>query len=212
MSVLIGETNKINLDRKQLLKKVSERIKQIKDEFETIPDEFEKYIKKQGKDVARKWKKMTKKIPADDIEKLNEVRKKIRLDIINEISHDWHDRLWNIRAELVLIAAIYEFSSLKSTNSKNTNDLDLRPLVLRMGGPTKKNISSNKPYNPIEAYNKMVTPLFDAIKIIHEKIMKLKKINGRSSLRSIKLANKEIIIAREYLTRVVQATAPRKDN
>ena len=204
---------------------ITEKVKSIKAEFLIISKEFKRYNKKQSTKLKHKWEKESIKRPkgqraAAELARLQDLTKEYRLFALQNLSNDWYDRFWYLRSEIALITSFYDFSGLQSipefmVNWKPRKSTNFSPVVLRLNGPRKpkkKFKLSDITYDIVEAYLKMMKPLEDWLDKAVSVIAKLKVVKAKQSDKVKMQRYRESLTAREYITVLCQAVAPRQKN
>lgn len=202
---------------------ITDKVKSIKAEFLTISKEFKRYNKKQSTKLKYRWTRDSKKRPkgqraASELARLQDLSKEFRLIALQDLSKDWYDRFWYLRSEIALITSFYDFSGLHSIpefmdNWKPRKSTNFSPVVLRLNGPRKpkkKFKLSDIKYDIVEAYLKMMKPLEDWLDKTVSVIGKLKGVKTKQTDKAKIQRYRESITAREHVTVLCQAVAPRQ--
>lgn len=225
---LLGEKSFQAIEGQQIRETISEKVTFLKKKTRILPIQFKKFNERLAQKLLELWieedkefRKNNKKEKA--IERYNrwkEMSKKYRLIGINELTNEWYDKLWKLRAEVAFIAAVYEYSEIteipKSQLEWKAKQMEnISPIVLRMKGPHKPNkkkiLMKDIKFNISEAYLDMIEPLVKWAELTKEKVAKLVGPRKVVTLEKKIKRYREAFLAREYLTVLCQAVAPRQD-
>lgn len=207
---------------------VADRVKLLRKRYRTIPLQLSRFNLKLADEIRRQWVEENKKFRQDNkrekplgrLDRWKTMVKRYRLLALNELSKNWYSRFWKLRSDTALIAAMYEFSEIENISmvkGKVKPDIlsTLKPIVLRMKvprKPTKKKIlMKDIQYDVGDAYLEMVGQLGQFASELKATIDRLVAPRKKTPIKSKLKRYQDVIIAREYLTMVCQAVAPRHD-
>ncbi|OLS28302.1 MAG: hypothetical protein HeimC2_07940 [Candidatus Heimdallarchaeota archaeon LC_2] len=215
-------------DRTDMREIVASKVKWLRKDFNLLPIKLERFNLKLAKQLKEEWESENKEFvkntkgekPLQRLERWRRMVKAYRSRGLKAVADKWYHKFWKLRSELALVVALYEFSEIEDISkqkSEITKGLisELKPLSLRIKGPrkpTKKKILIRDiKYDIEEAFLEMIQPM--EIKTIEtrELINKLIAPSKKLKITIKKKRFKDALIAREYLTIITQAVAPRQN-
>jgi hypothetical protein len=129
---------------------ISKLIEKMKSNFETIPSELKISVNNIAKEIKIKWREENNEYkkenqdesPEERLVRWKSMTRKHRQLALLQLADIWYGKLRNIRGEIVLIGALYEYSEIeKILNSQDKWKLEILDnfdsIVLRMKGPRK---------------------------------------------------------------------------
>ncbi|MHA2092567.1 MAG: hypothetical protein ACW98K_17110 [Candidatus Kariarchaeaceae archaeon] len=224
---LFGQLKVESVNREDIRDIVSGRVTALRTKFRTIPLQLQNFHLQVADQLRKQWSQEEKEFkrekkrekPLARLTRWKEKVKTFRLIGLTEVSKKWYPILWKLRSDMALISAMYEFSEIESISlvkeDLKPNQLkNLKPIVMRMKGPrkpTKKNILlRDLRYDAGDAFLEMVKPLEHFSNETKNSIDKLVAPRKKLQLKVKRKRYKDALIAREYLTLMCQATAPRQ--
>lgn len=225
---LVDENELKPYQEENLHLEISKLIENMKSNFETIPSELKISVNNIAKDIKIKWREENNEFkkenqdesPEERLVRWKSMTRKHRQLALLQLADIWYGKLRNIRGEIVLIGALYEYSEIeKILNSQDKWKLEILEnfdsIVLRMKGPrkpSKKNFTlSDLKYDISKAFLEMMKPLLRWSVKTQKKIEKIvfaeENMNDEFKLKRYQ----EIVITREYVTLLCQALAPRAE-
>ena len=225
---LFGQLKVESVNRDDIRDIVAGRITKLRTKFRTIPLQLSSFHLRLADQLRKRWNQEEKEYkqekkrekPLERLIRWKEKTKQFRLIGLSEVSKKWYSILWKLRSDMALISAMYEFSeieniSLVKEDLKPEQLRDLKPIVMRMKGPrkpTKKKILLRDiSYDVGDAFLEMVYPLQHFSKETKISIDRLIAPRKKLQLKVKRKRYQDALIAREYLTLMCQATAPRQD-
>ncbi len=214
-------------DRTDMRELVAKRVKWLRKEFQLLPIKLERFNLKLAEHLKNDWDAENKNFiknnkgekPLQRLDRWKGMVKSYRLKGLKSVTENWYHKFWKLRSELALVVALYEFSEIEDI-SQHKNEItkglisSIKPISLRIKGPrkpTKKKILMRDiTYDIEKAFLEMVKPM--EIKAIETKelINKLVAPTKKLKITIKKKRFKDAFIAREYLTIITQAVAPRQ--
>ena len=173
---LVDENELKPYQEENLHLEISKLIENMKSNFETIPSELKISVNNIAKDIKIKWREENNEFkkenqdesPEERLVRWKSMTRKHRQLALLQLADIWYGKLRNIRGEIVLIGALYEYSEIeKILNSQDKWKLEILEnfdsIVLRMKGPrkpSKKNFTlSDLKYDISKAFLEMMKPL-----------------------------------------------------
>ena len=214
-------------DRTDMRDIVASKVKWLRKEFKLIPIKLERFNMKLAAQLKSEWDTENKEFIKNNkgekpLQRLNRRKlmvKDYRLKGLTAITDNWYHKLWKLRSELALVVALYEFSEIDDI-SQHKGEITkgviskIKPIALRIKGPNKpskkKILLRDIVYDFEKAFLEMIKPL--EIKTIETRDLIDKLIAPTKKLKiTIKKKRfKDAFVAREYLTIITQAVAPRQ--
>ncbi|MHA2249204.1 MAG: hypothetical protein ACXAD7_02525 [Candidatus Kariarchaeaceae archaeon] len=224
---LFGNLQVEAINRTDIRDIVASRVKLLRKKIRMVPLKFSRFNQKLALEIQTKWDEENKAFrkqkksekPLDRLIRWKDMSRKYRLLSLNELTRKWYSPLWKLRSDAALIAALYEFSevdliSKKKEQIKSESLRELKSIVLRMKGPrkpTKKKILLRDiKYNVSEAFLEMIKPLEDFAIETKTKVENLIAPRKQSAITTKIKRYLDVLFAREYLTLMCQAVAPRQ--
>ncbi|MCY3410938.1 MAG: hypothetical protein INQ03_04790 [Candidatus Heimdallarchaeota archaeon] len=223
-SELISDASLDKLEGDVIRAKISEKVRQVKKDFRLLHYEFTRFNENLASKLEVQWKKeeINKGERASArLSRWREMAKYYRSQALAELSDFWYDRFWLMRSEVALITSIYELSGLKTIPEfmkkwEPKEFPELKPLVMRMGGPRKpkgkKFGVSDLSYDINAAYLQMIKPLEDWLLETAKLVENLKEVKKKQTVATKIKRYQESLYVREYLTVLCQAVAPRQSS
>jgi hypothetical protein len=214
-------------DRTDMRDIVASKVKWLRKEFKLIPLKFERYNIQLAAQLKEEWKKENKEYiknnkrekPLQRLDRWKKMSKEYRSKGIAALTEMWYSKFWKLRSEIALIVALYEFSELDHI-SRRKHELkrglveNLKPISLRMKGPrkpTKKKILLKDIKYDVEK------SFLDMVQEIEHKTIETKELVSKlvAPTKKLKISTKvkrfkDALLAREYITIITQAVAPRQ--
>ena len=189
---LVDENELKPYQEENLHLEISKLIENMKSNFEKIPSELKISVNNIAKEIKIKWREENNEFkkenqdesPEERLVRWKSMTRKHRQLALLQLADIWYGKLRNIRGEIVLIGALYEYSEIeKILNSQDKWKLEILEnfdsIVLRMKGPrkpSKKNFTlSDLKYDISKAFLEMMKPLLRWSVKTQKKIEKILK-------------------------------------
>lgn len=225
---LLDDSAMTHVDSDDIRRTIATSVKQLRSKFRLIPIQLQRYNENLAKELRSKWDEENKlfrqqkvrETPTQRLQRWKDMAKRYRLYALMELTNRFYIELRQMRSELALIVAMYQFSEVETiladqVNWKQSTLDDLDSLVMRIKGPRKPSKKKfgmkDIEYNVGTAYLEMIQPLLDWAAETKEKIDKLTAPRSKMKYETKYKRFKEAVVAREYLTILCQSIAPRKE-
>ena len=214
-------------DRTDMREIVANKVKWLRKDFKLLPIKLERFNLRLADQLNKDWDAENKEYiknnkgekPLQRLERWKGMVKTYRLKGLKEVADNWYGKFWKLRSELALVVALYEFSEIEDI-SKHKGEItkgvmsEFKPISLRIKGPRKpskkKILIRDIKYDFGEAFLEMIKPM--EIKAIETRALIDKLVAPTKKLKIAvkKKRFKDALVAREYLTIITQAVAPRQ--
>ncbi|MCE7733303.1 MAG: hypothetical protein GPJ54_00400 [Candidatus Heimdallarchaeota archaeon] len=214
-------------DRTDMRDIVASKVKNLRKQFKLIPLKFERFNLRLAAQLKKEWeienkeyvKKNKSEKPLVRLERWKAMSRSYRSKGIAQLSENWYEGFWRLRADMALIVALYEFSEIDQISRRKeelkTEALkNLKPIALRMKGPRKpskkKILLRDISYDVEDAFLTMVHELeiktIETRDLISKLVAPTKKLAIKTKIKRFQ----DAVLTREYITLITQAVAPRQ--